>query len=251
MNELIRITEQNGKKAVSARDLYEFLGYDISNWKRWYTKNIIDNQFATENEDWVGFVFKTSSDKNGNETQDFALSIKFAKKLSMMAKTQKGEQARDYFIACEDQVTANQYSLPKLQDLTEAKIIAAKFTMQSLNMNDASKVILLKAINEPLGLPVPDYVDSKGVLLSISQIVEGTGISAQKANKILSDRGVLVKHFRRTSKGKEKPFWIIANQYSDWGENKVHPQNQNEVQTKWYEHKRNEILALIINDKAA
>lgn len=247
MNELIRITEQNGKKAVSARELYEFLGYNKAAWKRWYTNNIIENPYAEENIDWVGFNIML----NGNETQDFALSIKFAKKLSMMAKTEKGEQARDYFIACEGQVTSNQYSLPKLQDLTESKIIAAKFTMQSLSMNDASKILLLKAINEPLGLPVPDYVDSRGVLLSISQIVEGTGISAQKANKILSDRGVLVKRFRRTSKGKEKPFWVIADQYGDWGENKVHPQNQDEVQTKWYEHKKDDILKLVGNNKAA
>lgn len=247
MNQLIRITEQNGKKAVSARELYEFLGYSKAAWKRWYTNNILENPYAEENIEWVGFNIML----NGNETQDFALSIKFAKKLSMMAKTEKGEQARDYFIACEEQVSSNQYSLPKLQDLTEAKIIAAKFTMQSLNMNDASKIPLLKAINEPLGLPVPDYVDSKGVLLSISQIVEGTGISAQKANKILAERGVLIKHIRKTSKGKEKPFWVIADEYSNWGENKVHPQNQDEVQTKWYEHKREEVLGLIINKKVA
>lgn len=166
--------------------------------------------------------------------------------------TKFNDEARAKLVLRWEQLEVNNnHELPKLQDLTEAKIIAAKFTMQALKMNDASKVMLLKAINEPLGLPTPDYVDSKGILLSISQIVEGTGISAQKANKILSDRGVLVRRFRRTSKGKEKPFWVIDDQYSDWGENKVHPKNQDEVQTKWYEHKKDEILALLKDSKAA
>ncbi|KPE51243.1 antA/AntB antirepressor family protein [Chryseobacterium indologenes] len=97
-NELIRISEQNGKQAVSARELYEFLGYDLKNWKRWYLKNIVENQFAVENEDYQTFVIE----RNGNETLDFALSIDLSKKISMMAKTVKGEEARDYFINCEN-----------------------------------------------------------------------------------------------------------------------------------------------------
>lgn len=160
--------------------------------------------------------------------------------------TKFNDEARAKLVLRWEQLEVNNsHVLPRIQDLTQAKILAAEFNMKALNMNDASKIPLLKAINEPLGLPVPDYVDSKGILLSISQIIEGTGISAQKANKILSDHGVLVKRFRRTSKGREKPFWVIAEQFSNWGENKVHPQNQDEVQTKWYEGRKNEILGLI------
>lgn len=96
--ELIKITEHNGKSAVSARDLYDFLGFNKSQWKRWYTKNVINNQFAIENEDYQGFDIES----NGNVTQEFALSIDFAKKISMMARTEKGEQARQYFIECEN-----------------------------------------------------------------------------------------------------------------------------------------------------
>lgn len=96
-NELIRISEQNGKQAVSARELYEFLGFNKAHWNRWYNKNIVENQFALEYDDYEGFTLMV----NGNETQDFALSIDFSKKISMMARTEKGEQARKYFIECE------------------------------------------------------------------------------------------------------------------------------------------------------
>ncbi|MDR7832302.1 antA/AntB antirepressor family protein [Riemerella anatipestifer] len=97
MNELIKITEQNGKQAVSARELYKFLGYNKAVWSRWYAKNIENNEFAIENIDYQTFNIML----NGNETKDFALTIDFAKRLAMMARTEKGEQARQYFIECE------------------------------------------------------------------------------------------------------------------------------------------------------
>lgn len=94
MNELIKITETNGKKAVSARELYEKLGFDSSQWKRWYVKNIQNNAFAVVNEDYA--QLDTMS-----RTIDFALSLDFAKKLSMLARTEQGEKIRNYFIEAE------------------------------------------------------------------------------------------------------------------------------------------------------
>lgn len=98
MQQLIKITtNEQGSKVVSARELYDFLGYDKSQWSRWYKKNIEENAFAIENQDWIGF----DTMSNGNETKDFALSIDFSKRLSQMARTAKGEEIRNYFIECE------------------------------------------------------------------------------------------------------------------------------------------------------
>ena len=97
MYELIKITEQNGIQVVSARELYQYLGYDISQWSRWISKNITNNEFAIENEDYT--KLDTMS-----RYKDFALNIDFAKKISMMARTEKGETARTYFIECEKQI---------------------------------------------------------------------------------------------------------------------------------------------------
>jgi phage anti-repressor protein len=94
MNQLIKITEVNGKKAVSAIELYNQLGFDITNWAKWHRKNITGNQFAIENEDYVVLVLST-------RTVDYALSLDFAKKLSMLARTEQGEKVRNYFIEVE------------------------------------------------------------------------------------------------------------------------------------------------------
>ena len=121
--ELIKIQENDkGQKVVSARDLYLFLGYDKSQWSRWFKKNIIENQFAFENEDWVGFDIVS----NGNETTDFALTLDFAKRISMMARTEKGEEVRKYFIDCESQLIESKQSFQVPTTFKEALLLAVE-----------------------------------------------------------------------------------------------------------------------------
>jgi phage anti-repressor protein len=110
MNELIKITENEGKKAVNARDLYEFLGFAPQHWAKWYKKNIVGNTFAIENEDFVKLPLSGRS-------FDCALSIDFAKKLSMLARTEQGEKARQYFIECEKVALENKTQLSEIEIL--------------------------------------------------------------------------------------------------------------------------------------
>lgn len=98
MNELIKVSQnENGLQVVSARELYAYLGYENSQFSRWAKSKILENGFCIENEDWVGFDIIVE----GNKIKDYALSLDFAKRLSMMAKTEKGEEVRNYFIECE------------------------------------------------------------------------------------------------------------------------------------------------------
>jgi phage anti-repressor protein len=127
--ELIKIQENDkGQKVVSAKDLYLFLGYDKSQWSRWFKKNIIENQFAFENEDWVGF----DTMSNGNIKTDFALTLDFAKRISMMARTEKGEKVRTYFINCEKQLQAPQLPTTYLEALT--KLVETETEKQNLQI---------------------------------------------------------------------------------------------------------------------
>ena len=87
-------------RAVSGRDLYDSLGLNKTHWKRWYEKNIVNNKNVSENVHWVGFAMMA----NGNETRDFAITLDFAKHISMMADTDAGRTARDYFVACEKEL---------------------------------------------------------------------------------------------------------------------------------------------------
>ena len=41
MNELIKIENKEEKQVISARELYEKLGFESKNWSRWEKTNII------------------------------------------------------------------------------------------------------------------------------------------------------------------------------------------------------------------
>jgi phage anti-repressor protein len=113
MGDLIKINfQQGGKQTVSARELYEKLGFNTAHWARWSRQNIEDNPFALKGQDFEGFAIMV----NGNPTQDFDLSIDFAKRLCMMARTEMGEKIRNYFIEVEKRHTA-QIQAQSIEDL--------------------------------------------------------------------------------------------------------------------------------------
>jgi len=121
-----KIFEYSGKRVVSARELYEGLGMDITHYNRWVQKNILKSQFAIENEDFSLLAIKANVDnqivKNPKPTKDYALSIDFAKRLAMMARTEAGERVRQYFIKCEQMVQKRMLS-PAEQLLANAQLL--------------------------------------------------------------------------------------------------------------------------------
>ena len=94
MNELIKITEKDGQQLVSARDLHEFLeiGQDFTNW----IKRMIEYGFE-ENQDFT--VAKISEGKVTKH--EYIITLNMAKEISMIQRSEKGKQARKYFIQCE------------------------------------------------------------------------------------------------------------------------------------------------------
>lgn len=128
MKQLIKIQESaDGKKAVSAREMYLSIGLREGHWQRWANKNIEKNPFAVEGVDWIGFDFVLNGDnsplrgvKKGNRAKDYILSLDFAKKICMQARTQRGEDMRNYFLEVERialTTDSAQISPAKLQEL--------------------------------------------------------------------------------------------------------------------------------------
>lgn len=90
--------DENGM--TTAKRLYEFLEMDKSNYSRWVKRNIIENEFAEYGADY--YSSDMTSEGKGNFAEDFKLTARFAKKLSMTQKNERGEQAREYFTRVED-----------------------------------------------------------------------------------------------------------------------------------------------------
>lgn len=109
-NELIKITkDEQGNSVVSGRDLHEFLEVNTP-YKKWFDR-MIEYGF-TENVDFISFGQKCPKPNGGRPKIDHALTLDMAKEISMIQRTEKGKQARQYFIAIE-QAFKEQYRLPQ------------------------------------------------------------------------------------------------------------------------------------------
>ena len=103
MNELIKIENKEvGNETIqtaSARELHKFLEVTerFSSW--------MERQFQygfEEGVDYLGCkVFNTQANQ---ELQDYYLSLDCAKEIAMLQKSDKGREARRYFIECEKQL---------------------------------------------------------------------------------------------------------------------------------------------------
>lgn len=75
------------------------------NFSHWCLRNIKKNKFAVENEDYIVFVIENENPKTGGRTTtDYKLIYDFAKQLSMTVKNECGQEARKYFITCEQEL---------------------------------------------------------------------------------------------------------------------------------------------------
>lgn len=99
-NELIPISDNNGKRAVNARDLHSFLESkrDFSTW----IKDRIKSYDFIEGVDFQSFTEIVEREIGATKRIEYALSISMAKELSMIENNERGRQARKYFIACEE-----------------------------------------------------------------------------------------------------------------------------------------------------
>lgn len=130
--------DENGM--TTARKLYEFLELNSSNYSKWYKTNILENEFAIENEDYfINSSSSTSLTGRGN-TQDFKLTAHFAKKLSMKGNSARAEEAREYFTRIEEktkQLLINRSNLsPQMQLIT---MLVESMSRQELEQKEQAK----------------------------------------------------------------------------------------------------------------
>lgn len=121
---------------TTARRLYTWLEMDSSHYSRWCKKYILENPFA---EYGVDYSPLEASKGRGNFADDYKISSDLAKKLSMQQRTERGEQARNYFIGCE-QALVRLAEQKRRTELERAKGIAVRQALtkaiQQSNEND-------------------------------------------------------------------------------------------------------------------
>jgi anti-repressor protein len=144
MEQLIKIqTNKSGEQLVNARELHVFLEVKTE-FKDWMPR-MLDYGFE-ENKDFSSFLGESTG---GRPSKEYALTLNTAKEISMIQRTDKGKQARQYFIACEEKLKEVNTPSYKIQDEIER---AKKW------IEEQQKVLLLEEENKKLQFR-SDFVD--------------------------------------------------------------------------------------------
>ena len=235
MSDLIKITTKDGKQLVSARELHEFLEIK-TDFRKWFPR-MCEYGFE-ESIDYTPVKFVHPM--NLQECTDYAISIDMAKELSMIQRTEKGKQARLYFIECEKklkEVDVKANLLLSIYNGGQEGIAAAK-KLTELEVEEATKPLLPKAEFYDKVLNPTDEENGFTKLLTTTEIAKDLGMTARQLNNILHEKRIIYK------KGKT---WVLYSKYDHLISEKYCDYFINEFGNllKWTEKGRKFIIELL------
>ena len=134
MNELINIkTSETGEPSVSGRDLHEFLGV-TTRYNDWFPR--MTEYGFTEGKDFN--LLKNEQVRfEGNrevtrELIDHLLTIDMAKELAMIQRTERGKQARQYFIQVEKDYNSPEKIMARALRIAEKELNTLKLDVERM-----------------------------------------------------------------------------------------------------------------------
>lgn len=181
-NVVIPLTENDGVQAVMGRDLHAFLEVK-SNYREWFPR-MVDYGFE-EGKDYAS-KNRRVQDSLGREREatDHIVSLDMAKEISMIQRTDKGKQARQYFIECErraKQPTINGAELTRME-------------LIQIAMNAETERLQLEAKNkelEPKADAYDEFIDASGKY-NIGTVAKMFGKGQNWLFRELRNAGVLI-----------------------------------------------------------
>lgn len=181
----VKVQQKDGQQVVSARELYEFLSPTerFGNWcKRMFSYGFIESQ------DYTLLTFLHP--QNNQELTDYALTIDCAKEIAMIQRTDKGKQARLYFIECEKQLQAERAKKEHDKQTKETTKLSRKID-KLLKEHDELKAYIVKVNTTP---PVVPAVELKNKVLAGVKYITETPYAAKRFQDVYDDFLKDLKH---------------------------------------------------------
>ena len=242
MVELIKIRDNGREKVVSMFDVYTFLGIksEFSTW----SKRMFEYGF----EDSKDFTPILAESTGGRPFKDYAITLDCAKEISMLQRSEKGKQARKYFIECEKKLKEGE--APKVLSPKELALLVIKAEEEKeramMQLDQANKTILTQA---PAVQYVNDVLQAQNTHTTTT-IAKELGFGAPTLNKMLKDKGIQYMH---------EGHWVLYHKYQNKGltKTKTHTYINSEgktctqITTVWTEAGRKFIHEMISEQKSA
>lgn len=169
---------------MSGRDLHSFLeiGTRYNDW----INRIVEKYDFTENKDFIAITQKRVT-AQGNETEfeNHLMTIAMAKEISMVANTEKGKLARQYFIKCEEA-----WNSPEM-------ILARANQIQAKMIEDSTKKIQLLETKIEEMQPKADFYDDVADstntcdMQTVAKTLNFKGVGRNTLFEILRDSKIL------------------------------------------------------------
>jgi anti-repressor protein len=207
VNDLIAISKKDGVETVSARDLKSFLGLS-ERFSRWFDRMV--GYGFVEGEDFT--PYQTVHPLNNGVIDDYALTLDMGKELSMIARSDKGKQARRYFIEVEKR--AREISKPLLpESYSDALFLAAK---QAKEIEEKNKII----VEQTPKAEFYDMVAKSDEWMTLKQVSDVLNIPEYGRNNLckrLRDEGFLTKYNQPYQKYKNQGLFKSIESVSKTG----------------------------------
>ena len=126
MNNLIPINYDNDRQTVSGRDLHKFLEVE-SNYTTWFIRMI--GYGFQEGLDFIPFSEESTG---GRPSDNHQVSIDMAKELALLQRTDKGKQARQYFIELEKRWNSPESVMARALKMADQKLLSLQSNVDIL-----------------------------------------------------------------------------------------------------------------------
>lgn len=185
MNELLKIEiNENQEQTVSGRELHMFLGIE-TRYNDWFAR-MLQYGFC-EGKDFYSKMSKTS--EGGRPSTDHIMKLDMAKELCMLARNEKGKQARQYFIEVERDWNRPEKVMARALKLAEIELKKAHAFV-------AEQTKLLEAF-KPKAIFADAVAASKNTILigDLAKLLKQNGheTGQKRLFEYLRDNGYLIK----------------------------------------------------------
>jgi len=126
LDKLIPINYDNDRQTVSGRDLHEFLEVETP-YTMWF-KRMAEYGFS-EGADFITILLESTG---GRPSDNHQLSIDMAKELAMLQRSEKGKQARRYFIELEKRWNSPEAIMARALKMADKKISSLQSSVNEL-----------------------------------------------------------------------------------------------------------------------
>ena len=197
MNELIHINYDNPEQPmVSGRELHEFLGVDTP-YTIWFAR-MAEYGFS-KSQDYVTKMLDRSDGLPGKGKTDHALTVPMAKELCMIQRNEKGKQARQYFLAVEEQWNSPDAIMQRALAIANARV--AKLRGETLELKAANSQL---AVQNQIMAPKAEYFDQlvdRNLLTNFRETAKELGVKERVFVSYLLEK----KYIYRDKRGKLMP----------------------------------------------